>query len=122
MKVVEVEINGKPEKVLAMPSRDGVWFHFKGETYLAEKTKTARARKKDAVTGGDIQAPMPGKITKVLIKDSEIVKAKQTLVVMEAMKMEYNLRANIEGKIKKVYCSEGEQVVQSQLLVEFEKE
>ncbi len=40
---------------------------------------------------------------------------------LNEMKMEYNLRASSDGKVKKVYCSESEQVVQDQLLVEFEK-
>lgn len=120
MKSLEIEINGKLERVLAFFSREGLWFHYRGETYFAEKTKSSRTRKQEEAAGGDIQAPMPGKITKVLVKDGQEVKAKQTLVVMEAMKMEYNLRSNTEGKIKKVYCSENEQVVQDQLLVEFE--
>jgi acetyl/propionyl-CoA carboxylase alpha subunit len=120
LKSLELEIDGKLERILASSSREGLWFHYRGETYFSQKSKSSRARKHEETSGEDIQAPMPGKITKVLVKDGQEVKAKQTLVVMEAMKMEYNLRANAEGKVKKVYCSENEQVVQDQLLVEFE--
>ncbi len=122
MKPIEIEINGKKEKIFAQAEKDGLWIHFQGETYFQQKTKPGKiAKKTDSTSIEDIIAPMPGKITKVLVKPGQDVVAKQTLVVMEAMKMEYNLRASSAAKIKKITCAEGEQVVQDQLLVEFEK-
>ncbi len=121
MNSIELEIDGRLERVQALATPNGLWVHFRGESYFVEKTKGGRARKREDAKGGNIMAPMPGKITKVLVKDGQEVTTKQNLVVMEAMKMEYNLRADAPGKVKKVHCAEGEQVSQDQMLVEFEE-
>jgi acetyl/propionyl-CoA carboxylase alpha subunit len=116
-----IEIDNKKISGFALADKNGTWIHVNGETYFVEKNKAGRARKKDESAGGDTFAPMPGKITRVLVKTGDEVTAKQPLVIMEAMKMEYSLRAPVHAKVKSVKCKEGEQVVQDQLLVEFEK-
>jgi biotin carboxyl carrier protein len=57
-----------------------------------------------------IHAPMPGKITRVAIKKGETVSTGQTLLVMEAMKMEYTLEADIAGVISELNAETGAQV------------
>lgn len=121
MNRIEIEVDGRKESVFAEADKNGLWVHYKSETYFIEKSKATRVRKRDESAGGDIVAPMPGKVTKVLVVPGQEVAPKQTLVVMEAMKMEYNLRSHIAAKVKSVFCKEGEQVGQDQLLVEFEK-
>ncbi len=68
-----------------------------------------------------IKAPMPGKVIKILVKDSDEVKKNQTLVVVEAMKMENELRCSIDGVVKKVHVSEGLLVDVDKILVELEE-
>ena len=63
---------------------------------------------------------MPGKIIKVLKKSGDKVNAGETVVVMEAMKMEYNLATTALVKIEKVNCQEGQQVSLGDALVEME--
>jgi 3-methylcrotonyl-CoA carboxylase alpha subunit len=74
----------------------------------------------DAVAAGHIKAPMPGKILKVLVKEGDTVAAESTLVVMEAMKMEYSLAAPVASRVKAIKCKEGQQVALSHVLVELE--
>jgi biotin carboxyl carrier protein len=62
-------------------------------------------------------APMPGKIVKVLVKPGDEVKPKQGLIVVEAMKMENELRASREGRVKEVHVAEGALVEAGRLLV-----
>ena len=57
-----------------------------------------------------VVAPMPGKIARVLVKAGDDVKAKQGLVVVEAMKMENELRAARDGRVREVAVSEGQSV------------
>jgi biotin carboxyl carrier protein len=57
-----------------------------------------------------IVSPMPGKIVRVLVKTGDQVKAKQGLVVVEAMKMENELRAARDGRVREVSATEGQSV------------
>jgi biotin carboxyl carrier protein len=57
-----------------------------------------------------ITAPMPGKIVRVLVQPGDTVAARQGLVVVEAMKMENELRASRPGRVREVSVSEGQLV------------
>ncbi|MSO34946.1 MAG: biotin/lipoyl-binding protein [Acidobacteria bacterium] len=57
-----------------------------------------------------ITAPMPGKIARVLVTAGDEVKARQGLVVVEAMKMENELRAARDGRVREVSVVEGQSV------------
>jgi biotin carboxyl carrier protein len=64
-----------------------------------------------------VLAPMPGKIVRVLVKVGDEVQARQGLVVVEAMKMENELRASRAGRVKEVHVAEGALVEAGRLLV-----
>ena len=55
-------------------------------------------------------APMPGKIVRVLVRPGDEVKARQGLIVVEAMKMENELRAARDGRVRDVGVAEGQSV------------
>jgi biotin carboxyl carrier protein len=63
---------------------------------------------------------MPGKIVKVLVQPGQTVTGRQGLVVVEAMKMENELRAPRDGRVKDVLVSEGTLVESGRLLVVLE--
>jgi biotin carboxyl carrier protein len=60
---------------------------------------------------------MPGRIVKVLVKPEEVVAARQALVVVEAMKMENELRAPRAGTVAEVRVTEGASVEANTVLV-----
>jgi biotin carboxyl carrier protein len=62
-------------------------------------------------------APMPGKVVRVLVNNGEQVSARQAVVVVEAMKMENELRASREGTVAEIHVSEGMSVDAGTLLV-----
>jgi biotin carboxyl carrier protein len=64
-----------------------------------------------------IVAPMPGKIVRVLVKTGESVRARQAVVVVEAMKMENELRATGDGTVAAIHAQEGASVEAGALLV-----
>jgi len=72
--------------------------------------------------GKGLVAPMPGLVLRVLVREGEPVRTHQTLVVIEAMKMEHAIEAPHDGIVKKVHCAEGGRVTEGQLLVELEEE
>jgi 3-methylcrotonyl-CoA carboxylase alpha subunit len=65
-----------------------------------------------------LQAPMPGKIIQVLIKDGDNVTADQPLMILEAMKMEHTLRAPHDGKIKTINFQISDQVQEGDVVLE----
>ena len=67
-----------------------------------------------------IVSPMPGRIVKVLVKAGELVAAHQGLVVVEAMKMENELRAPRAGRVTEVKVVDGMSVEANAVLVRFE--
>jgi pyruvate carboxylase subunit B len=78
-----------------------------------------------AATGGPtgpapLVAPMPGMIVRVNVQEGAAVQAGQGLVVMEAMKMENELRASAAGTVKRVHVSPGTAVEKGALLLEME--
>ena len=64
---------------------------------------------------------MPGKITKILKSEGSTVKAAEVILVMEAMKMEYSLKAEVNCTIEKMKVSTGQQVTLGAVLVKFKK-
>ena len=64
-----------------------------------------------------IKAPMPGRITKIFVKEGESIVKSQPLLVMEAMKMEYTLKADVDTVIEKIHAQVGEQVILDYLLM-----
>ena len=61
---------------------------------------------------------MPGKVVRVLVHPGDRVLARQPLVVVEAMKMENELRAARDGQVAKVHVEEGASVEAGALLIE----
>lgn len=67
-----------------------------------------------------IHAPMPGLVLTVMVEPGQEVHAGQGLLVLEAMKMENELRAHTDGVVKALHVTPGDAVVKNALLVEFE--
>ena len=65
-------------------------------------------------------APMPATVLKVLVQPGTRVAKGQSLVILEAMKMELPLRALDDGSIVAVHCKEGQLVQADAVLVELE--
>ena len=97
-------------------------FRFEVEA-LDERTRAIRALSAATAkpTGpAPLAAPMPGMIVRVNVDEGEEVHAGQGLVVMEAMKMENELRAATAGRVKRVHVAPGTAVEKGALLLEME--
>lgn len=84
----------------------------------AEKEKPAVAKPKTALAAGEvgINAPMPGMIISYHVKPGDKVKTGDVVIVLEAMKMQNNLTAPVDGVIKSVLFSAGSSVMKDELL------
>ncbi|MGB0651663.1 MAG: biotin/lipoyl-containing protein [Thermoplasmatota archaeon] len=70
--------------------------------------------------GGQVKPPMPGKIVEVKVQPGDEVTEGEVLVVLEAMKMQNDLKSPISGTVKKVHVQAGANVEQTTVLVEVE--
>lgn len=70
---------------------------------------------------GDLVSEMPGKIVKVFVKVGQEVKTGDPLLIMEAMKMENEIRASRDAKITAIHIKDGENVETGAQLISFQK-
>jgi len=80
----------------------------------------AEAAGEETDAGGDLTAPMPGRVTHVHVKAGATVKRGQALLVLEAMKMEHTIAAPSDGTVTEIRCAAGDQVDDGVALVIFE--
>lgn len=99
-----------------------LWLHVNGETFVVENQNKDFGQGQGTKTKSDIISPMPGKVTKVLAQESASVSVGQVLIVMEAMKMEYSLKAEVAGTVTQVECQVGDQVPLGKRLVKVSAE
>jgi acetyl-CoA carboxylase biotin carboxyl carrier protein len=67
-----------------------------------------------------IIAPMAGTISRVLVRDGDVVRAGQDVVIMESMKMEIAVQAEVSGRVKAVKVNDGAFVDEESILLELE--
>jgi geranyl-CoA carboxylase alpha subunit len=95
----------------------GIWLCSENETHAYTDATYEPAKTAEAGSDGRLLAPMDGKIIAVNASNGDTVKKGQTLVVLEAMKMEFQVTAGVDGKVDAMNCTVGAQVSARQLLV-----
>ena len=136
MKQYKYQINGNRYEVsVETPAADGtIAVTVNGETYSVVREPEPVVEKKKVVvkpvaakptTGTDemqdaLRSPLPGTIVEILAKTGQQVKEGETLIVLEAMKMNNNLTAERDGIVKSILIEEGEAVKENTPLVTFE--
>lgn len=84
----------------------------------AEASAAVRAAApKSSAGGADVKSPLPGTILDVMVREGDVVKAGQRLILLEAMKMENNIDADREGTIKALHVRKGDSVLEGDVLV-----
>ncbi|MAX53682.1 MAG: oxaloacetate decarboxylase subunit alpha [Methylophaga sp.] len=101
-----ISIDGMPEEVT---------FEALNE-YVNDGGNTGGRKK--ATDPGHVTAPLPGNVVEVLVKEGDKVEAGQALLVMEAMKMETELLANIAGTVKALHVKKADRVTPGETLIE----
>ena len=107
-------------KVEAHVSIDGKrrWVSFGGVTLVFEKTSGGRRAGAMGYSSGRLTAPMPGQVRTVNVAAGDAVTKGQTLLVLEAMKMEIRIQAPSDGVVERLAVEQGETVEREQVLVE----
>jgi biotin carboxyl carrier protein len=122
-----VVMDGGSVRVLAERSADGLQVLCGGaehtvtvETNRSRLLKTYGSKTGRASRKMEIHAPMPALIVRVLVSVGDSVEEGQSLLVLEAMKMENELKADFAGKVKQVSATIGKAVEKGELLMVLE--
>ena len=118
---LELLIDG--ERVTAYVSSDGAtrWVTINGQTVVLTKSSGAKRRGAGHEHASELAAPMPGQVRGVNISEGDTVTKGQTLLVLEAMKMEIRIQAPRDGVVKKLLVKQGQTVEREQILIEIEE-
>ncbi|MBI3738412.1 MAG: biotin/lipoyl-binding protein [Chloroflexi bacterium] len=118
---LDLLIDGK--HVTAYVSSDGAkrWVTVNGQTCVLTKSSGARRGGEGHDHASELAAPMPGQIRSVNVSEGEAVSKGQTLLVLEAMKMEIRIQAPFDGMVKSISVSTGLIVEREQILIVVDK-
>lgn len=120
--LVSFELDGK--QLSATVAREGrhLWVHFDGKNYALERVVGSEID--TGAAGGErvLRAPMPGQVRDVLVSPGQSVAAGETLILLEAMKMEIRIQAPQAGSVARLAVIQGQNVDRDQILVELDSE
>ena len=120
--VAEVEVNGTPYKVeleqkaattikVATPKPAAAPRTATGEKVIAKAAPAA------AAGGTAVKAPLPGTVLDINVTVGQEVKAADTVVTLEAMKMENAIKSGVDGKVASISVAKGDAVLEGAVLV-----
>ena len=119
-------IDGRPVAVQVRPVPNGFALSYRGvetKAYVYTEREAGYARlmppKKVSDTGKQVLCPMPGLVVSIAVKEGQEVKAGELVAVVEAMKMENVLRAEIDGTVKKINAKPGDSLAVDAVILEF---
>jgi biotin carboxyl carrier protein len=116
--------NGRSIEAAAIETEEGYTVSLLGEhipvEFLDARKALRRAAHADHDGVAELRAPMPGKIVRVLVSEGAEVEAQQGIVVMEAMKMQNEIRSPKRGKIRKLQVKEGDTINGAALIAQVE--
>jgi acetyl/propionyl-CoA carboxylase alpha subunit len=117
-------VNGESFEGYVYPDEDGWQVLLLGQFYQVRVEDEREKRLRKSI-GGEVRsgaefvlkAPMPGMVISVPVTEGQVVDKGQTLVILESMKMQNELRAPYAGKVTRLRVKDGESVEQKQILL-----
>jgi acetyl-CoA/propionyl-CoA carboxylase biotin carboxyl carrier protein len=114
---VLVTLDGQTSRYAYAEDGEVVWLGRHGAAWSFRELERLQAQRHALVAGGGpLVAPMPGTVTVVHVGEGETVRAGQTLLVVEAMKMEHPITAPVDGTVTTLHVRPGQQVGMEQAL------
>jgi len=122
--ILRITLPDRTVEVHTAVDRDRIWIAFEGHTFMLKRTASVRrpGLAGEQPSESQLRAPMPGQVASVHKKPGDAVHKGETLLVLEAMKMEIRIQAPFDGRLAKLEVTAGEQVEKEQLLAEINQE
>jgi acetyl-CoA/propionyl-CoA carboxylase biotin carboxyl carrier protein len=110
---------GATQRYASAATGGGRWLGRRGRSWSLTETDTLTAAHADTgqAGGGEVRSPMPGTVLSVVVAQDDVVRARQPLLIIEAMKMEFTVSAPIDGVIGELSVRAGDQVAVDQPLL-----
>lgn len=120
--IANVEVNGTPYEV-ELEKKESVKVVSAPRPSAAPRTQGGEkviAKPAPAAGGHQIKAPLPGVVVSISVKVGDTVKAADTVLMLEAMKMENAIHAGRDGKVASVNVNNGDSVLEGSVLITLE--
>ena len=116
---------GRMRRVYIVRDGERKIVHAEGRIYVIREPgqsagRFAGADDRTPEGGWQVKAPMPGKVIKLSVVEGQEVRKNQTLAIVEAMKMENEIKSGREGVVKKIYVAAGDLIDAQRPLIELE--
>lgn len=116
-------IGTRMRRLYLVESEDKKYLSINGRQFCVERHETSRRRfmeLDELAKTAAVCPPMPGMVVKINISEGDPVEKNQSLAVVEAMKMENELRSPMKGRIRKIHASAGDLVDAGKPIIELE--
>ena len=120
--VIRLQINGSWERFIVLRHETSLLISWKNRWYALTEINPFEPDLSTMSANSNIIAPMPGKLLKVLVSNSDSVAEGQPLAIIEAMKMEHTLSAPFDGEVDQVFYSEGYFIEADATLITFKEQ
>lgn len=117
---LEVKIGERIIKCLISEGEDEKFVFLDGNVFKVKRVELT-GRKKTDKKEGDLNSPISGTVVNVKVHEGKQVKKNDVIMVIEAMKMEYLIRAPYTGLVKKIFFQEKDQIEIGKITAEIEK-
>ncbi len=120
---LDLEVNGQRLRVYIARDEAQFYVALSGHTWTLKRSLSPQQRRgvRHSPETSSLEATMPGLVLDVLVQDGAEVARGDTLVILEAMKMELRITAPYAGRVRRVHCATGQVVERGQVLVEVEE-
>lgn len=121
--IASIEVNGTPYKV-ELEQKETVKTVKLPKTEPSAKSAASapQVAKPTVVSSGTyaVKAPLPGVVLSITVKVGDVVKASDTVLILEAMKMENAIHAGRDGKVASINVNQGDSVLEGAALITIE--
>ena len=118
---LKIKIGDRIIKTIITEGKNEKYVFVDGNVYKIKQIELTGIKKSKNKEQGDLSSPISGKVVKVKVKKGSIVKKDDVLIIIEAMKMEYLIRAPYNGVVKKVNFKDNDQIEIGENTLELEK-
>jgi len=118
---LSIQLGDRVIKAVVSGADDNKFVFIEGNIFRVKRIELT-GRKKTEKKVGDLHSPISGTVVSIKAKEGKTVKKDDVILIIEAMKMEYLIRAPYDGKVKKIHFKVKDQIEIGQLTAEIEKE
>lgn len=125
-RIISIKIEDKVYRVFIARSNDGFYVQCRGDQYFIkdsdqDESEVQGSEERSREDMLNIKSTMPGKVIKIEVAEKQEVRVGQTLAIVEAMKMENEIKCSLKGFVKKIFASEGDLVDSDNPIMELEE-